>query len=295
MFLFRQPRHYCQLNPTVPVLRRYFSGEDTRPDFCLSRASIQLLLRTTGSHRHHGWGPELETLVLLFWLASGASYRVVARVFDMPLSTVHRIVHRAMDDVMAVRCLFIHLPRTLEEVGALGEGFAHLAGHQVFSKAAGAIDGSHIRVQCPGAADGQDYKNRKLFSSVVLQAVCDHTGRFLDIFVGYPGSVHDSRILKNSPISVKRSYPPPGYFILADGGYPCQTEPVALITPYKQPVRGVAEQRFNAHHSRGRIIIERAFGMMKSRFRCIFQDTLEVHVDSASKVMCTLHSTLIQF
>lgn len=82
----------------------------------------------------------------------------------------------------------------------VGDGFARLANHQAFGKAAGAVDGCHIRIKCPGGPDGHNYNNRKLFPSVVLQAVCDHQGRFIDIFVGYPGSVHDARILKNSPI-----------------------------------------------------------------------------------------------
>ncbi|XP_033988432.1 putative nuclease HARBI1 [Trematomus bernacchii] len=98
-------------------------------------------------------------------------------------------------------------------------------------------------------------------------------------------SVHDARILKNSPIYARGTYPPPGYFILADGGYPCLQEPLALITPYKRPVRGMAEQRFNCHHSRGRAIIERAFGVMKTRFRCIFLETLEVHHKFVPKVV----------
>ncbi|CAM4571017.1 unnamed protein product [Leuciscus chuanchicus] len=72
-------------------------------------------------------------------------------------------------------------------------------------------------------------------------------------------------------------YPPPGHFILADGGYPCLQHPLPLITPYKRPVRGVGAQRFNLHHSRARSIIERAFGMMKTRFRSIFLKALEVH------------------
>ncbi|KAG7221143.1 hypothetical protein INR49_017521, partial [Caranx melampygus] len=49
-----------------------------------------------------------------------------------------------------------------------------------------------------------------------------------------------------------------------------------LITPYKRPVQGVAAQHFNSHHSRARSIIERAFGMMKTRFRAIFLQALEV-------------------
>ncbi|XP_042577424.1 protein ALP1-like [Cyprinus carpio] len=65
--------------------------------------------------------------------------------------------------------------------------------------------------------------------------------------------------------------------MLADGGYPCLRYPLPLITPYKRPVQGVGAHHFNVHHSRARSIIERAFGMMKTRFRAIFLQVLEVH------------------
>lgn len=236
-----------------------------------------MLLNLLNQDRPHGWGATIEVLVFLFWLASGASYRVVSRVFAIPLSTVHRIVHRVTEEVVAIRHQVIHLPRTPEDLDVLSHGFAGLARHRAFLKAAGAIDGCHVHIKPPSGPDGQCYRNRKLFPSILLQAVCDHQGRFIDTYVGWPGSVHDSRVLRNSPLYRQAIYPPPGHFILADGGYPCLQHPLPLITPYKRPVQGVGAQRFNSHHSRARSIIERAFGMMKTRFRAIFLQALEVH------------------
>ena len=207
----------------MPVLQRFFQGEDTRPDFRLSRQAIQVLLGVLQTERQHGSGPTMETLVFLFWIATGAAYRVVSRAFGIPMSSVHRMVHSIAEEVVAVRGSFIKLPSNDEEVKAMGEGFALLAGHPAFAKAAGAIDGSHIRIKCPGGPDGQDYVNRKWYPSMVLQAVCDHQGRFIDTFVGFPGSVHDARILQNSLIYLAGNYPPPGHFILGDGGYPYLT------------------------------------------------------------------------
>ncbi|XP_045889960.1 putative nuclease HARBI1 [Micropterus dolomieu] len=170
----------------------------------------------------------------------------------------------------------IHLPKTQYELQPISRGFAGLARHRAFFKAAGAIDGCHVHVKPPSGPDGQCYRNRKLFPSIILQAVCDHQGRFIDIYVGRPGSVHDSRVLRYSPLYRSSLYLPPGHFILADGGYPCLQHPLPLITPYKRPIQGVGAQRFNSHHSRARSIIERAFGMMKTRFRAIFLQALEV-------------------
>ncbi|KAJ4943705.1 hypothetical protein JOQ06_006203 [Pogonophryne albipinna] len=134
---------YCRVNLSVPVLDRFFNDQDTRPDFRLSRESLNVLLDLLGQDRRHGWGATIETLVFLFWLASGASCRVVSRVFGMPRSTVHRIVHRVTEEVVAIRHQVIHLPRTAEDLEAVSRGFAGLARHRAFRKAAGAIDGCH--------------------------------------------------------------------------------------------------------------------------------------------------------
>ncbi|KAM4561961.1 uncharacterized protein V3H82_015823 [Fundulus diaphanus] len=268
---------YCCVNLNVPVLQLFFNDHDTTPDFRLSRESLAVLLELLCQERRHGWGATIETLVFLFWLASGASYRVVARVFGMPRSTVHCIVHRVTEEVVAIRHRVICLPKTPEDLAAVTQGFKGLARHRAFLKAAGAIDGCHVRIKPPSGPDGHCYRNRKLFSSIILQAVCDHQGRFIDTYVGWPGSVHDSRVLRHSPLYRRGFYPPPGHFILADGGYPCLQHPLPLITPFKRPVEGVGAQRFNSHHSRARSIIECAFGMMKTRFRAIFLQALEVH------------------
>ncbi|CAJ1059690.1 protein ALP1-like isoform X1 [Xyrichtys novacula] len=266
----------CRLNTGVPVLQRFFASDDTREDFRLSRESLAVLLGLLHQERRHGWGATIETLVLLFWLASGASYRVVSRVFGMPRSTVHRIVHRVTEEVGAIRHRVIYLPRSADDLAAVTQGFAGLARHRAFLKAAGAIDGCHVRIKSPSGPDGHCYINRILFASIILQAVCDHQGRFIDTYLGWPGSVHDARVLRHSPLYRQNVYPPPGHFILADSRYPCLQHPLPLITPYRLPVRGVVAQRFNGHHARARSVIERAFGMMKTRFRAIFLKALEI-------------------
>ncbi|KAG7489679.1 nuclease HARBI1 [Solea senegalensis] len=137
------------------------------------------------------------------------------------------------------------------------------------------------------------YMNRKLFPSVILQGVCDAGGKFRDVYIGNPGSVHDSMVLRRSPMFRQALYPPAGYFLLGDGGYPCLQHPVAIMTPYRQPVATRVESRFNHHHAKARIIIERTFGMLKTRWRNIFLRALEVRPLFTPKVIgacCILHN-----
>ena len=51
--------------------------------------------------------------------------------------------------------------------------------------------------------------------------------------------------------------------------------------------------RFNRHHARGRNIVERAFGMLKTRWRAIFLQSLEIWSLFAPKVVgacCILYN-----
>lgn len=41
------------------------------------------------------------------------------------------------------------------------------------------------------------------------------------------------------------------------------------MTPFRAVTEGTKESKFNKQHSIGRNIIERAFGVLKARFRCI--------------------------
>uniref|UniRef100_G3PRM6 DDE Tnp4 domain-containing protein n=1 Tax=Gasterosteus aculeatus TaxID=69293 RepID=G3PRM6_GASAC len=235
----------------------------------------------------HGWSHEMEVLVTVYWLACGASYRVTADVFAMPLAKICRMVHNVVEEMMTIIHRVIHFPKP-EEMEEVGAGFARLAGHEAFRCAAGAIDGCHVRVLPPAEPQKICYINRKLFPSVLLQGICDANGRFLDVYIGETGSVHDALM--------EALYPPPGYFLLGDGGYPCLQHPVAIMTPYRQPLASHVEARYNRYHARGRNVIERTFGILKTRWRSIFLRALEIRPQFAPKVVgacCILHNICV--
>ena len=64
---------------------------------------------------------------------------------------------------------------------------------------AGAIDGTHIPIMAP-KENHLVYVNRKGCHSIIMQAVVDSGYIFRDVVIGWPGSVHDARVLSNSSI-----------------------------------------------------------------------------------------------
>ena len=71
-----------------------------------------------------------------------------------------------------------------------------------FPQCFGAVGGSHIPI-LPPHDSLTDYYNRKGFHSTVVQALVDHQNQFLNIQVGWPGSVHDAWILSESEVLAK--------------------------------------------------------------------------------------------
>ena len=65
-----------------------------------------------------------------------------------------------------------------------------------------AIVGCHIPIASP-ASNRTDYYNRKGWYSLLIQGVVDHSYCFIDINVGWPGSVHDAGVFANSSIYKK--------------------------------------------------------------------------------------------
>ena len=165
-----------------------------------------------------------------------------------------------------------------------------LSGTRGIGSAIGAVDGTHIRI-LPPSEFKQDYHNRKNQYSIQLQGVCNHEGVFTDIFTGFPGSVHDARVYRNSPLYRERQFPPQGYYLLGDSAYPGSR---SLMTPYKLPEAALPiNRRFNLHHSKARCVIERTFGQLKVRWRSIFTKDVELRAKSVPQVItacCAMHN-----
>ena len=70
----------------------------------------------------------------------------------------------------------------------------------------GALDASEFEVRQP-LKQLPAYKSRKCKTTIKVQAVATLDLVFIDVSVGWPGSIHDSRIYKNSALSKASSSP----------------------------------------------------------------------------------------
>ena len=99
--------------------------------------------------------------------------------------------------------------------------------------------------------------------------------RFTNLVCRWPGSVHDSFILSQSGLSTKLENKNYAGWLLGDSGYGLKPW---LMTPIRHPTTP-QESAYNRAQAKTRVVIERVFAVLKSRFR-YENDTFE-SVDSA--------------
>lgn len=58
----------------------------------------------------------------------------------------------------------------------------------------GAVDGTHVTIKIVPKEQHDSYIDRFLQHSINLMAICTSEKIFTYVFIGYPGSAHDSRV-----------------------------------------------------------------------------------------------------
>ncbi|KAL4149198.1 hypothetical protein QTP88_003191 [Uroleucon formosanum] len=153
-----------------------------------------------------------------------ASYRDVADRLNITLSSLHRIIERVTYFLSNYSPQIIKWPNN-EQIRESEKAFRENG----FPMVIGAIDGCHIKIDKPDN-DPDSCINRKGYYSIQMQVVCDHKKNITDFFAGYPGSIHDSWVFRNSPLCNSLQAKCGSYFLLGDNGYPLQNN---LMTPFK--------------------------------------------------------------
>ena len=113
--------------------------------------------------------------------------------------------------------------------------------------------------------------NRKDFHSINVQIWGNGDLQIIDVVAKWPGSVHDSRILKNSKLyeRFREGELPslPNGVILGDSGYPLLEW---LLVPFvEHPGMTAAQKLYNKAHKSARAVIDRIIGMLKRRWACL--------------------------
>ena len=97
------------------------------------------------------------------------------------------------------------------------------------------------------------------------------TGMFTNVVARWPGSCHDSHIMRTSGICqflANNHHSLDDGVLLGDSGYACSP---FLMTPFKNP-GDRAQEAYNAAHTKTRATIEQTFGRWKRRFHVLHSE-----------------------
>ncbi|XP_068704073.1 uncharacterized protein [Montipora foliosa] len=198
-----------------------------------------------------------ERVGLALWrIATGNSFRTCGLQFGYGKSTAKCICEEFEKALARKKDQFIQFPVTREDIQNSIDEFEEKYG---IPQIVGAIDGCHIEINAP-PRNREDYYNRKQHYSVVLQDLGGTNIRPL---------------------------------IVGDSAYPLSSW---LIKPYQDKGHLPRDERkFNVKLSALRSVVERAFGMLKGRWRIVMKKIEQKvpNVTKATIAACVLHNICI--
>lgn len=301
----RKPRLSCWYKT---IVKPTFTDADwvrcfRMPKSVFMRIKHELKRYIRPNHKRSNFGNWLSTgQVLSFairYLATGGSALNVANEFNSSEAAVIRAVHEVVPLICTLFASEITFPTSLAALRSIEVGFRARAaglnniGHGI-AQVVGAIDGTHIAIRNPepnNPAAAEKHFNRKKFTSINCQGVCDDKGVFIDVCVGALGCRHDSRMLKESSLwSAMKSLAEGSLahilwsgrriingiaiplMICGDAAYACTTY---VLPSFRQSIANADDTGrkviFNNKLAFTRNVVECAFGRLKARWRLLLK------------------------
>jgi len=285
----------------VPAFRNFLRMEP---------AMFQELLLRVGPRieRQHTWfrrplEPGLKLALTIRHLATGDSYKSLMYSFRVAHNTISIFIPEVCAAIVAeYGAEMFAIPTTPEEWQPIADQFRD---RWNFPHALGALDGKHIAIRCPKNS-GSLYYNYKKFYSIVLMALVDADYKFIWVEAGAHGSSSDAQLFQASELreaieSGDIGFPAPDplphddrdmpYFIIGDDAFPLRTW---MMKPFSRRNMQHDERIFNYRLSRGRRIVENAFGILANRFS-ILLTTMRQRTETVEEIVlacCTLHNVM---
>ncbi|KAH9326197.1 hypothetical protein KI387_006375, partial [Taxus chinensis] len=219
---------------------------------------------------------EKQVAIALRRLASGESQLSVGESFDVGQSTVSQLTWKFVESLEERGMHHLKWP-SMNEMEEIKAKFEKIQG---LPNCCGAIDTTHIIMSLPSGEASSVWNDPEDNYSMIMQAVVDHEMRFRDILTGWPGSINDYGVLKNSgffklcekgqrlngPMKELQDGSQIREYILGDEGYPLLPW---LLTPYQGKDLSPVKMQFNAKHKNTRSVAERALTRFKATWRII--------------------------
>uniref|UniRef100_A0A8C2BR91 DDE Tnp4 domain-containing protein n=1 Tax=Cyprinus carpio TaxID=7962 RepID=A0A8C2BR91_CYPCA len=249
--------------------------------YCFSREGVIYIMNLLEPHikcstrRSRALTTAQTVCIALRFFASGTFLYTIGDAENLVKSAVCRAIRKVYLALKQFLGVFVVFPSHLRPQ-VVKQNFFAIAG---FPNVIGAIDCTHIPIKAPPGPNEGDFVNRKGVHSVNVQMVCDSMFHITNVEAKWPGSVHDSRIFRESHLCTLFERGDFDGILLGDRGYACRQY---FMTPFPDPNPG-PQTRYNAALARTRARIEMTFGQLKERFQCL--KSLRVAPDRACDII----------
>ncbi|KAL2249503.1 UNVERIFIED_CONTAM: Protein ALP1-like protein [Sesamum indicum] len=265
--------------------------------FNLSKPSFTLLLRLLTpslTSSLHPLPPNAALAATLFRLSHAASFSAISRRFSLDSSTACRAFYSVCKAIVEN---LGHLFEFNSDINRIIVGFGWIS----LPNCCGVLGIEKFELE--GHLMGEN-------GSLLVQALVDSEGRFLDVSAGWPESNKPEDILKRSKLfsgieESKEYLNGPSFelnsgnsipqYILGDSCYPLLPW---LLTPYSENRElSSSETAFNGVHSRGMELMGTAFTKVKQRWKLVGKKWKDQCIEAFPFVIvscCLLHNFLIK-
>ena len=302
-----QPRRICQLERQEIWFETMWEHRDDngyqtwKANFRMSGESFQKLVRLNSSalikrdsQFRRAIAVEKRVAIAIWRLSTENSFKNIAKVFAVGKSTVVTICKEFCRELKRRSSEYISFLVTLRENAEAILKFKADVNCKI-PQAVGVIDGTHIPILNPATESKGDYYSRKKRHTINTQAVAGANLMLSDVATGFPGCMHDARVLQHTALfrmarqggilskpSDQINSVTIQSVLLGDGAYPLSTW---TLKPYAySPNLTRAQKKFKKKLSSARVSSEKAFGLLKARRRCLLK-ILDNQIENISEVI----------
>ena len=264
---------------------------------------IERRIQKKNTHWRRPLAAGMKLAVTLRHLATGDKYMSLGTAFRCNKKSIAQFIPEVCDalrDELADEVMIF--PKTSAEWKEIS---AHFERRWNVPHAIGALDGKHIRIKKP-INSGSLYYNYKGYFSVVLLALVDADYKFMFADVGGVGHQSDCQLFNDSELKealdqdlLNLPAPEPmtndtedtPYFFLGDDAFALTKN---MVKPYSQHELSRPCRIFNYRISRGRMVVENAFGILAQRWQFLLgssQQSPDVVTKMVNAAVC-LHNLM---
>lgn len=218
------------------------------------------------AYQRRHFSPELHLLITLKYFGNdgnGGSALKVKDALGVSKGAVEFYVNRTVKAILSLESVAFFWPDDTER----REISARIREKHHFPCCVGLMDGTHLGLAVKPEANGEEYFTRKSQYAITALIIVDDLRRIRFASIGWPGSVHDNRVWRNTNVFLNPdNFFTESQYLLGDSAF---TNSRIVISSYKKVAGRILSQGqiwFNDLLAKPRSGVEDVIGIWKGRF-----------------------------